>query len=81
MLALLALMEGCGRAEAIAILEALSHHGDAALRWAALRQWTAMDTAGAAPRLAAMAAGDDDARLRQLAMQTVAVLTRHRALA
>jgi len=75
MLALLALIEGRGGADAAAVLAQLTHHGDAELRWTALRQWLACDVRGARARLDAMAVDDSDARLRAIARQTQAILT------
>lgn len=54
---------------------AASHLPEPYARWHAMRLWSAADGAGAAPRLAEMAAGDPDPELRDLAARTLALVS------
>lgn len=55
---LLALLRADGRRDAAACFEAATRGEAFDLRWAAMREWLALDAPAAMPRLAAMAAGD-----------------------
>ncbi|MBO9715183.1 hypothetical protein [Sphingomonas sp.] len=64
---LLAWLRCAGRAEAGSLFEAASRDAAFQLRWAAMREWLALDARTALPRLAEMAAADPNAEVRAAA--------------
>ncbi len=71
---LLALLRLAGRAEAGSCFEAATQDPAFHLRWAAMREWLALDARAALPRLAAMAVGDPHPEVREAAARTLAVV-------
>ncbi|MDP5280555.1 hypothetical protein Q9Q95_16620 [Sphingomonas sp. DG1-23] len=61
---LLQFLRVAGKAEASAAFEAATRAPDFHLRWAAMREWLALDAARAAPRLAEMARADPCDKIR-----------------
>lgn len=68
---LLALLRTAGRDDAADCFEAATHDTVHALRWAAMREWLALDARAALPRLATMAANDPDLEVRAAAAWTL----------
>jgi len=66
---LLRFLRVAGRADAAACFDAATRESAFHLRWAAMREWLALDAARAAPRLAEMAAADPSAEVRSAAAQ------------
>lgn len=76
---LLRFLRAVDRRDAVPAFEAASRDGSYALRWAAVREWLALDAATAMPRLAAMAARDPHRAVRGAAARTLrAVAARSR---
>jgi hypothetical protein len=71
---LLTLLRLSRRADAGDLFEAATRDATFALRWAAMREWLALDVARALPRLRAMAAGDPHIAVRDAARQTLALV-------
>jgi hypothetical protein len=71
---LLAFLRLSGRADAGARFEEATHDSAFHLRWAAMREWLALDARTALPRLKAMAAGDPHAEIRDAAAQMLALV-------
>lgn len=69
---LLSLLRMQGRRDAADLFRAALDAPSGLHRWAAMREWLALDTAAALPDLAAMADGDADAAVRDLARRTLA---------
>jgi len=67
---LLTYLRHAGRADAGQWFDAATRDGAFFLRWAAMREWLALDALAALPRLRAMV-GDDNAEIRQAAEQTL----------
>ncbi|NJR78031.1 hypothetical protein [Sphingomonas corticis] len=68
---LLTLLRLSGRIDAAPCFEVATHHAAFHLRWAAMREWLALDAAAAAPRLRTMAATDTNAEVRAAAAATL----------
>ena len=68
---LLTLLRLSGRADAGACFDAASRAPGFHLRWAAMREWLALDVCAATPRLRAMAAQDAHAEVRAAAAATL----------
>ena len=66
---MLSLLRMQGRRDAADLFRAALDAPSGLQRWAAMREWLALDTAAALPDLAAMADGDPDAAVRDLARQ------------
>jgi hypothetical protein len=64
---LLRFLRVAGRADAGVCFEEATHARDFHLRWAAMREWLALDASRAAPRLAVMAAADSSDEVRAAA--------------
>jgi hypothetical protein len=75
---LLTLLRVSGRADAGDVFDAATHGPAPHARWSAMREWLALDADAAAPRLDAMAAGDPDPEVRDLARATRALVARRR---
>ncbi|GEM_PF-681347 len=73
---LLAFLRLSGRADAGARFEQASREPAFHLRWAAMREWLALDARAALPRLEAMAATDPHADVRAAARQTLGTVRR-----
>ena len=71
---LLAFLRLSGRADAGGRFEAVTHDPAFHLRWAAMREWLALDARAALPRLAEMAVDDPNREVRAAATQTLAVV-------
>lgn len=71
-LMLLSLLRTSGRRDATPYFEAATRARHPHQRWAAMREYLALDTAAALPRLRHMARHDADAELRHLAQATLA---------
>lgn len=71
---LLAFLRLAGRADAGPCFEAATHDPAFHLRWAAMREWLALDARGAFPELEAMAAGDPHPEVREAAGRALAVV-------
>lgn len=71
---LLHFLRVAGKAEAGAAFEAATRAPDFHLRWAAMREWLALDAARAAPRLAEMAATDPCDEVRVAAVHMVGLV-------
>jgi len=69
---MLSLLRMQGRRDAADLFRAALNAPSGLQRWAAMREWLALDTAAALPDLAAMADGDAEAAVRDLARQTLA---------
>lgn len=78
---LLRLLRVAGRADAAPCFADATHAPQFHLRWAAMREWLALDAAAALPRLAAMACDDASAEVRAAAAQMVPVVERRLAAA
>ncbi len=70
---LLTLLRVSGRADAGECFEGATHEPGFALRWAAMREWLALDARAALPRLAEMA-NDPNAEVRSAARATLAMV-------
>lgn len=68
---MLSLLRMQGRTDAAALFRTALDAPSGLQRWAAMREWLALDTAAALPDLAAMADGDADAAVRDVARQTL----------
>lgn len=68
---LLTLLRLSGRHDAAACFDAATRGAAFDVRWAAMREWLALDAAAAAPRLAAMAADDPHEQVRAAAVATL----------
>jgi hypothetical protein len=68
---LLAFLRLAGRADAGARFEAATRDPAFHLRWAAMREWLALDARAALPRLGEMAASDSHAEVRAAALRTL----------
>lgn len=68
---LLTLLRLSGRRDAAACFDAATRDPAFHWRWAAMREWLALDPPAAAPRLHAMAAGDPNAEIRAAAAATL----------
>jgi len=68
---LLTLLRVGGRTDADAAFAAATHDPAPHARWAAMREWLALDTAAALPRLRALAATERDAGVRTAAAATL----------
>lgn len=73
---LLAFLRHAGRAEAGPRFEAATRDPAFQLRWAAMREWLALDARAALPRLEAMAAGDPHGEVRAAAAATLPIVRR-----
>jgi hypothetical protein len=73
---LLTFLRLSGRADAGACFEAATHEPAFHLRWAAMREWLALDARAALPRLAEMARGDANAEIRAAATLTLVAVER-----
>lgn len=73
---LLTFLSLSGRADAGDRFEAATHDPAFHLRWAAMREWLALDAAAALPRLAEMAARDPNAEVRAAATLTLVTVRR-----
>ncbi|WP_342250018.1 hypothetical protein [Sphingomonas sp. OTU376] len=71
---LLAFLRLAGRADAGPCFEQATHDPAFHLRWAAMREWLALDARAALPRLGAMAESDLHAEVREAAGRTLAVV-------
>ena len=71
---LLAFLRLAGRADAAPQFDAASRDPAFHLRWAAMREWLALDARAALPRLEAMAADDPHIEIREAAARTLAVV-------
>ncbi|WP_233503378.1 hypothetical protein [Sphingomonas psychrotolerans] len=71
---LLRFLRVAGRADAATCFEDATHAADFHLRWAAMREWLALDAARAAPRLAEMAAIDPKDEVRVAATHMLRVV-------
>jgi hypothetical protein len=78
---LLALLRVAGRSDAAAQFDGASRDPAFALRWAAMREWLALDAGAALPRLAEMAAGDPHPDVRAAAIGSLAHVERRVAAA
>ncbi len=78
---LLRFLRVAGRADAVECFEAATHDLHFHLRWAAMREWLALDTARAAPRLAEMAAADASDEVRAAAAHMLPLVRRRLATA
>ena len=76
---LLAYLRLAGRPGSNACFEAATRDPAFFLRWAAMREWLAVDAKAALRRLRAMAAGDPNAEVRAAAGATLALVERRRA--
>ncbi|MDT8760799.1 hypothetical protein MZO42_19020 [Sphingomonas psychrotolerans] len=72
---LLRFLRVAGRIEAGTCFEAASHAPDFHLRWAAMREWLALDANAAAPRLMTMAASDPSDEVRRAAARMLPLVT------
>jgi hypothetical protein len=70
---LLTYLRHAGRADAGPWFDAATRDGAFFLRWAAMREWLALDATAALPRLRAMT-GDDNAEVRMAAAETLPVV-------
>ena len=70
---LLAFLRLSGRGDASDRFEAVTHDPAFHLRWAAMREWLALDARAALPRLAQMATHDTNAEVRAAALRTLAI--------
>jgi hypothetical protein len=68
---LLAFLRHAGRADAAPSFADASRDPAFHTRWAAMREWLALDARAALPRLAEMAGGDPDAEVRSAAAHTL----------
>lgn len=73
---LLAFLRLSGRADAGAQFAAATHDSAFHLRWAAMREWLALDARAALPRLSEMAARDPHDEVRTAALRTLAAVER-----
>jgi hypothetical protein len=73
---LLAFLRLAGRADAGERFEAATRDPVFHLRWAAMREWLALDARAALPRLTEMARGDSNAEVRAAATLTLVVVER-----
>ncbi|MEI9852870.1 MAG: hypothetical protein WDN24_20645 [Sphingomonas sp.] len=73
---LLTFLRLAGRADAGARFDAATHEPAFHLRWAAMREWLALDAAAALPRLEEMAADDPNAEVRAAAALTLVTVRR-----
>ncbi|MDG2533399.1 hypothetical protein P6144_07070 [Sphingomonas sp. HITSZ_GF] len=71
---LLAFLRLAGRADAHERFEDATHDPAFHLRWAAMREWLALDARAALPRLAAMATRDPHAEIRSAATRMLTVV-------
>lgn len=71
---LLRFLRAAGRADAGACFAAASRAREFHLRWAAMREWLALDAGAAAPRLAEMARGDPAGEVRRAAAQMLPIV-------
>ncbi|MDF2385116.1 hypothetical protein JMG10_26840 [Nostoc ellipsosporum NOK] len=71
---LLAFLRLAGRADAAPQFDAATRDPAFHLRWAAMREWLALDAQAALPRLEAMAAGDPHIEIREAAGRTLAAV-------
>lgn len=78
---LLTLLRLSGRSNALEAFETATHDDAVFLRWAAMREWIALDARSALPRLADMARSDADRDVRSAAGATLAMIERRRAAA
>lgn len=78
-LMLLTLLRLQRRADAAPAFDAATRDGAFFLRWAAMREWLALDARGAVARLREMAAGDRHAEVRAAAAATLAMVERRLA--
>lgn len=69
---LLTFLRNAGRADAGGRFEAATRDPAFHLRWAAMREWLALDARSALPRLAEMAEGDPSGEVRDAAVRTLA---------
>ncbi len=73
---LLTFLRLAGRADAGAFFEAATHDPAFHLRWAAMREWLALDAEAALPRLVEMAAHDPNSEVRAAATLTAVAVGR-----
>lgn len=76
---LLTFLRLSGRADAGSCFEEATRDSAFQLRWAAMREWLALDLAAALPRLAQMAAADPHAEVRAAAILTLGTAERRLA--
>lgn len=76
---LLRFLRAAGRADAGACFAEATRAPGFHLRWAAMREWLALDAAAAAPRLAEMARGDPDPEVREAASRMLPIVERRLA--
>ena len=69
------LLRVSGRSDANPLFEAATRDAGFDTRWAAMREWLALDAAAALPRLASMSAADPHPDVRAAAAATLAVAT------
>lgn len=80
MLPLLQLPRLSGRARGGDVLATVTAHPDRMLRWAAMREWLALDAHSALPRLEEMAHEDSDPGVRHTATRTLALINDQRPI-
>jgi len=73
---LLRLLQVAGRADAASCFADATQAPQFHLRWAAMREWLALDAAAALPRLAAMACDDAHAEVRAAAAHMIPIVER-----
>lgn len=78
-LMLLSLLRATGRRDAAVLFETATQARHPHQRWAAMREYLAVDTGAALPRLRDMARHDADAELRRLASATLAQIAAQQA--
>ena len=78
---LLTLLRLSGRSDASEAFEAATNDDAVFLRWAAMREWIALDARSALPRLTDMAQGDANRDVRSAAAATLAMIERRGATA
>lgn len=71
---LLRFLRVTGRADAGPCFEEVTHAPGFHLRWAAMREWLALDAGAAASRLAEMARGDPHAEVREAAIRMLPIV-------
>lgn len=76
---LLGYLRLAARRDAAAMFDAATRDPAFFLRWAAMREWLAVDAGAAVPRLREMAAGDPNAEVRTAAAATLPLVERRRA--